>query len=58
MLSSLGSEFSHYLDGIWSMWVGMANGVPYWDPYGAMSAVILGLALIGLGVKKVMDGGA
>lgn len=58
MLASLGSEFGHYMDGIWSMWVNMAHGVPYWDPYGAMSTVILALGLIGLGVKKIMDGGA
>ncbi len=55
MLTTLGNQLGLYMDGLWSLWVSLANGVPYWDPYGAMSTVILGLALIGLAVKKVMD---
>ena len=55
MQASLGNEVGQYMDGIWSIWVSVASGVPFWDPYCAMSTVILGLALIGLAVKKVMD---
>lgn len=55
MQATLGYELGLYMDGIWSMWVGVANGVPYWDPFGAMSTVIFGLALVGLAVKKIMD---
>lgn len=55
MNASLGNEFSLYIDGIWNLWAGMASGIPFWDPYGAMSTVILGLALVGVLVKKVME---
>ena len=55
MQATLGYELGLYLDHIWSMWIDIANGVPYWDPYGAVTAVFLGLTGVGLVVKKLMD---
>ena len=37
----------------WSWWCHLADGVPLWNPFGALLSVFLMLALIGRGIKYI-----
>ncbi len=39
---------------LWSWWCQAGEGIPLWNPFGAVLSVVLLLALIGLGIKHVL----
>lgn len=48
MSANLGQQADVMLDTLWSTWTNMFPMIPYWDPYGALSAVFL--VIIGMAV--------
>jgi len=39
----------------WDLWVALFRGLPYGDPYVALLSLLAVLALLGIGVKKVLS---
>ncbi|MDP6564872.1 MAG: hypothetical protein QF578_08610 [Alphaproteobacteria bacterium] len=43
-----------FLLSLWIWWSHAVPVLPYWDPYGAVFAIVLLLAVLGAGVKWMM----
>ena len=44
------------LHGLWLWWCHIADVVPVWNPFGSFFSLLIMLAFIGLGIKKIMGG--
>jgi len=41
-------------DKLWSLWLSLDPGVPFWDPYGAVFALALAFLALGLLVRTAL----
>ena len=54
MTGRIGS-FVDLISTFWVAWKQLLHALPLWDPYGAGLTLALAVALLGFGIKKVMD---
>ena len=45
---------TYFLNFLWIWWSHAADVVPFWDPFGATLSLPAILALIGLGIKRIL----
>ena len=54
MYATIGYEVNMKIHHAWMTWLDMLDGVPFWDPYGAVSAIAMILAFVFLGTRRLI----
>lgn len=53
MSADMSNQVDVLLDNMWSAWTNMFPMIPFWDPYGALSAVFLAIIALAFLVRMV-----